>query len=143
MNKFQIAIPLLLGMIILNGCCHGPKSGGKVFIKATIKQLSEKPNKYQNKSVEITGYLRNAGVNYFTDIRLVLEDGSGNAISVRPWVPLGVPPPRPGVEKRPRPKVMSDYLGKKLLIKGLWQAEEGKHILMVDEAVILEIKEDQ
>lgn len=141
MNKFQIAISLILGMIALGGCCHGPKNGEKVFIKTTIKQLSEKPNKYENKSVEITGYLRNAGVNYFTDIRLVLEDGLGNAVSVRPWLPLEVPPPRPGVEKRPRPKMMSDYLGKKLIIKGLWQSEEEKHILMVDEAIILEIKE--
>lgn len=142
MNKFHLAIFLLLGVAALNGCCHGPKNGEKVFIKAAIKQLAEKPNKFENKSMEITGYLRNAGVNYFTDIRLVLEDGLGNSISVRPWLPLEVPPPRPGMEKRPRPKMMSDYLGKRVTIKGLWQSEEEKHILMVDEAVVLETKED-
>jgi len=79
----------------------------------SVRALAETPEAYFGRRIEVSGQLENAGTNYFTDLRVVLEDSEGNAIYVTPWLPLEFPPSPPGVS-RPRPPTLSDYLGKRV-----------------------------
>jgi len=132
-QKKSIAF-VLLASCVLGACCHGPQKNGTDYKSVTVSQLIENPARYSNRNIAITGYLKNAGDNYFTGLRLILEDGKGGSITVRPWAPLEVPPSRPGPVKRERPRVMSDFLNRQLKLKGSWQEENGAYHLVVSEA---------
>lgn len=66
--------------------------------------------------VKVVGTLENAGTNYFTDRRLVLKevDGEGE-INVQAWLPMTA---QPSTDPGKRREVMSDYLGKKVILTG-------------------------
>ena len=103
-------------LIILVGAvpglaCATPQAAGP-SPRPSIKALAQDPAAFLDKDVELTGTLENQGANYFTDLRVVLRDGEGNAVAVKPWLPVSVPPgPKTGA---PRPKTLSSYLGKKV-----------------------------
>jgi len=141
MNKARIAYSLLLSAAMFWGCCHSPQKSTGNLRNVTAAELAQNPGKFLDKGVIVTGTLKNAGENYFRDMRLVLLDDKGNSISVRPWLPLEVPPPRPGPARRERPKVLSDFLNRALEIKGIWQRENDVYYLMVNEAIPIETTE--
>jgi hypothetical protein len=143
MNITRIIYLLLLSAATFWGCCHSPQKSADNSRNVTVAELAKDPEKFLDKSFVVTGTLKNAGENYFRDMRLVLLDDKGNSISVRPWLPLEVPPPRPGPAKRERPKVMSGFLNRALEIKGVWQKENDIYYLMVNEAMPVETTEKQ
>ena len=78
-----------------------------------IAPVAEDPARYRDSRLRLVGRLENQGDNYFTDLRVVLEDEQGAFLHVVPWLPVHLPPgPRRGAGKRP--EVLSDYLGKKV-----------------------------
>jgi hypothetical protein len=95
--------------------------------------------------VQVRGILVNKGTNYFTDQQFVLRDpDTGAEIYIRPWLPLSVGPV-PGGQRsstEETPGVQSDFLGKKVILKGHFSKGQLKGIgtvdlLTVDEAEII------
>lgn len=142
MNRTLVVLVISISTVLLGACCHGPKRNADEFRAVTVTQLLQNPAEYIGNKVAVTGFLKNAGENYFGDLRPVLDDGKGRFIAVSSWAPLEVPPPRPGPAGRERPKVMSDYLNRNIVLKGTWQQVDDKYILNVIQAVPEKIKED-
>jgi hypothetical protein len=130
-NKLLLAAAISLA---LSGCCHSPESPAADYKKISIEKLVKSPKKHLERRVEVTGQLRNAGSNYFNDLKLVLEDEAGRSLAVQPWLPLSVPPPRPGRDPGQRPRLISDYLGAIITIKGSWTSGDRGYLLKVDQA---------
>lgn len=105
------------------------KDGGEVSLedegkKETIKEIFLNPSLYVGREVIVVGRLVNEGKDYFIHSKFVLKDENSNALEVKGWVPLEIPPPRFGdLSKIERPKVMSDYLNKELCLKGKIESE--------------------
>lgn len=116
---------------VLTGCCHGG-TGTEGYNGMEISKLAGSPAGMEGRRVEMTGTLDNAGANYFTDLRPVLRDGRGNEIPVAAWLPLSVPPPRPGANAVSRPRLMSDLLGKRVRLSGVWEKTDSGHMLRVE-----------
>jgi hypothetical protein len=93
------------------GACAAPPAGAGGAARPTIKAIAQDPAAWLDKEAALTGTLENQGANYFTDLRVVLRDDEGNAVAVKPWLPVSVPP---GPKTGPRPKTLSSYLGKKV-----------------------------
>ncbi|MDP2806531.1 MAG: hypothetical protein Q8O74_00140 [bacterium] len=123
---------MAVAFLLSAGCCRQGLGTVKP-LRLKLSQLSANQEKYADKLIEVKGELNNAGVNYFTDLRVTLGDGQGNSIRVQPWLPISVPPPRPG-GPRNRPALLSDYLGKKLRLSGKWVRQEEGFILQVEKA---------
>jgi hypothetical protein len=71
------------------------------------------------KYVAVVGLLQNRGKNYFTDRRLVVTDTTGSAkasLPVKAWVPAEAPPGPSGLTASP--PLLSDYVGKKVILEG-------------------------
>ncbi len=129
-------VPILAACLLLPlsaGCCKRQACGGPAAV--TAAGLAADPGRYAGREVTVAGTLDNAGTNYFTDLRLELRDG-GSAVAVRPWLPLEVPPPRPGATAR-RPAVLSDYLGQRVRISGTVRREGETYQLEVRQAEII------
>ena len=131
-NKLLLAAAVF--GLVLGSCCHTPEKDAQDYRKLTIERLAKSPKKYLDQRVEVTGQLRNAGSNYFNDLKLVLEDEAGRSLAVQPWLPLSVPPPRPGRDPGQRPRLISDYLGTIVTIKGSWTSGDQGYLLKVDQA---------
>jgi hypothetical protein len=86
----------------------------------------------EGRRIAVEGILENAGANYFTDLRPVLRDGRGGEIPVNAWLPLSVPPPRTGDSGRNRPRLMSDLLGRRVRLSGVWQKAGSGYALSVE-----------
>lgn len=127
----------LLAAAALAGCCHG-REGSKSYKKVELSALAAEPAKMEGRRVEAEGTLENAGGNYFNDLRPVLRDGRGGEIAVGAWLPLGVPPPRSGGQAAKRPRLMSDLLGKKVRLSGVWEKTEGGYLLRVERDKLIE-----
>ena len=78
------------------------QAGEEKVMELSLKALAENPGQYLGKTFRVTGKLRNIGENYFTDLRVILEDDKSNSIYVRPWLPLEFPPTPPGPSDRRR-----------------------------------------
>jgi hypothetical protein len=131
MQKFLI-ITMTVAFLLSAGCCRQGLGTVKP-IKLSLSQLTGNQEKYADKLIAVKGELINSGTNYFTDLNITLGDGKGNSIRVQPWLPLEVPPARPGGYKN-RPALLSDYLGKKVRLSGRWVKQEERFILQVDRA---------
>lgn len=131
MKKYSIWL-IITAMVLSCGCCRQGLGTSKP-LKIKLSQVSAHQEKYAGKLIEVKGELNNAGTNYFNDLKITLSDGQGNSIRVQPWLPLSVPPPRPG-GPRNRPALMSDFLGKKLRLSGKWVKREEGFILQVEKA---------
>jgi hypothetical protein len=81
-----------------------------------VKALADAPDKFAGKTVVVEGTLVNEGKNYFTDLRVAVQDDSGEKIYVSPWLPTEVPPGPPGREST-RP-TLSQFLGKRVELTG-------------------------
>lgn len=131
MKKYSVW--LIIGtMLIAFGCCRQGLGTSKP-LRLKLSQLSANQEKYADKLVQVKGELNNSGTNYFTDLKVTLSDGQGNSIRILPWLPLSVPPPRPG-GPRNRPALLSDYLGKKLKLSGKWIRQGEGFVLKVEQA---------
>ncbi len=118
-------------LLAIVGCRQALKAGEVNNLK--IKQLARQPALYTEIQVKVKGRLENTGTNYFTDMKLTLADGKGNQIRVLPWLPISVPPPRPG-GPRIRPALQSDFLGKQVLLTGRWVKQDEGYALQVEKA---------
>ncbi len=125
----------ILFVLSAASCCH-QKTVAPVgtTLKVEIEVIAKDPVKFSDRLLETEGVLKNAGGNYFTDLRLILTGNKGGEIEVTAWAPLEVPPPRPGPNRPRRPKVMSDFLGKKMNLTGRLEVQSEKVILRVDKA---------
>ncbi|MBI4725811.1 hypothetical protein HY768_01065 [candidate division TA06 bacterium] len=131
MKKYSVWL-IVVSLLISAGCCRQGLGTVKPF-KLKLFELSANQEKYADKLIEVKGELNNSGTNYFTDLKITLGDGQGNSIRVQPWLPISVPPPRPG-GPRNRPALISDYLGKKLRLLGKWVRQDEGFILQVEQA---------
>lgn len=131
MKKYSVWL-IIAVMLASCGCCRQGLGTSKPF-KLEISQLIAHQEKYADKLIEVKGELNNTGTNYFNDLKVTLSDGLGNSIRIQPWLPISVPPPRPG-GSRNRPALMSDLLGKKLKLSGKWIRQEEGFILQVEQA---------
>ena len=131
MKKYSVWL-IIASLVVAAGCCRQGLGAVKPF-KLKLSQLSANQEKYADKLVQVKGELSNSGTNYFTDLKVTLSDGQGNSIRVQPWLPISVPPPRPG-GPRNRPALISDYLGKTLRLLGKWVKQDEGFILQVEKA---------
>ena len=81
-----------------------------------VGALLERADELLNHTVVVRGYLRNRGADYFSDLQTILEDAEGRAVRVDPWLPLEIPPPRPGARIGQRPRVLGDFLDKDVIL---------------------------
>lgn len=123
---------LIVPLVLSAGCCRQGLGTSRPF-RLDLSELTASQEKYADQLVQVKGELVNSGSNYFTDLKLVLSDGQGNSIRVQPWLPISVPPPRPG-GPRNRPALTSDYLGKTLKLSGRWVKQEEGFALQVEKA---------
>ncbi len=131
MRKFLI-ITMAAAVMLSAGCCRQGVGTVKPY-KLRLSELTREQGKYDGKLVQVKGVLSNSGINYFTDLKITLSDGQGNSIRVQPWLPISVPPPRPG-GPRNRPALLSDYLGKSIRLVGKWVRQEEGFVLQVEKA---------
>jgi hypothetical protein len=117
------------------GACCKRQACNSSVPAVSVTKLTERPAGYLGRTVTVNGLLRNAGGNYFTDLRLELSDGRA-AVVVQPWLPLEVPPMRTGAGGN-RPPVLSDYLGKKVKITGCLRKDGEIFLLEVQQAEII------
>jgi len=114
----------LLTVEFFLGCgqkCSTLNSGERRSPKLiSLERLINEPKKFVGKRVTVIGKLENLGENYFRNLRAFLIDEKGKKIFIKPWVPLEVPPPR---NEEKRPFVMSDFLGKKVKLIGIYQKD--------------------
>jgi hypothetical protein len=128
---------LVIGCLVLaSGCCRQGLGTVKP-IKLSLSELIRNQEKYGDKLIRVKGELVNSGTNYFTDLKIALGDGRGGSIQVQPWLPLEVPPARPGGQKK-RPALLSDYLGRQVRLTGKWVKQDGGFALQVDQAELTE-----
>lgn len=142
MPKIISFIAVLFVLSAASCCKRSTIQDGSVVI-VQVEQVLKNPKKYSSKIILLSGLLKNTGNNYFTDLKLALEGEKGGQIEVTPWAPLGVPPPRPGPNQPRRPKVMSDFLGKKMNLTGRLEDQSGKIILRVEKAEVIFDREEK
>lgn len=136
MREPRIFGGILALAVAMAGCCHGG-AGPQSYKKIDISALAAEPSKMEGRRVSVEGTMENAGGNYFTDLRPVLRDGRGGEVPVNAWLPLSVPPPRPVGNDRNRPRLMSDLLGKRVRLSGIWEKAETGHALRVEKDEII------
>jgi M6 family metalloprotease-like protein len=74
-------------------------------------------------TVTVRGTLQISAGNYFRNPHFVLSDDQGNRVSVSPWLPLEVPPVRPGSSIQGKPLTMKDFLGHTVALTGTVQLD--------------------
>jgi hypothetical protein len=131
--RYRILVMAVCAMAA-GACCKRQACHSSVPA-VSVAKLSARPAGYLDRTVTVNGLLRNAGGNYFTDLRLELSDGAA-AVAVRPWLPLEVPPMRAGAGGN-RPAVLSDYLNKTVKITGCLRKEGEAMSLEVHQAEII------
>ena len=117
------------------------ETGQEAIEAVSVKLITENPKKYLKKTVQLSGRLENEGENYFTDLRVILKDGQGHFIYVRPWLPFELPPSPPGSTGK-RPPVLSQYLGKEVELtavvdRGTLKKVGGVYLLDVKSAKVV------
>lgn len=94
-------------------CVANDSNSEKVVTTSEAKAAATDGDQAEIMTLE--GKLQNAGTNYFTDRRIVLKDSKGE-IDVQAWLPLTAAEPSSGSDK---PEVLSDYLGKHVVLTGM------------------------
>ena len=92
--------------------------------ETAIADLIADPQYYVNKTVIVTGFLRNRGSNYYTNPHFVIEDDTLKKITVTEWAPLEYMQPPPGSNITNMPKAMDYWLNKRLRITGIFRCSE-------------------
>ena len=95
-----------------------------------LGEFAKKPDRFVDQTITMQGTLKFVGKNYFSDpvAQFVIEDSDGNQVPVTPWLPLEVAPLAPGeLGPSERPQIMSDYLDKKVRVRGKVRFEPHKN----------------
>jgi hypothetical protein len=124
MRFFSTAVAVLAGSLCLPGFVSAQPASEKV----TPSELLAKKDELTNKQVTVEGTLTNSGTNYFTDLRVLLKDNkdSQSGVLVQPWLPVETPPRQTsGSSSTP---TLSDFLGKKVEIRGVLTDSVVKHV---------------
>lgn len=105
-------------------------------LEVSVREVKDMPEKYLDKRVVVKGKLKLVG-DYWKEHEWFIEDTEGNRIRVTHWArhEVALPFPLPS-EKRVRPKIMSDYIDKDLLISGHVKFDtKGKYYYVYVESV--------
>ena len=129
-----VAVALAVGGAGETRCAETPATPSPPA-RVPIRAIAQRPAEWVGKEALLTGTLANQGVNYFTDLRVVLKDDEGHALAVKPWLPTALPP-APGAG--PRPKTLTQYLGKRVELQAT--VRHGA-LRAVGETYYLEVKE--
>ena len=132
--RSALAIAAAIGLSV--GCAA--RSGGEpeAADESSHAAVAEAPQRFEGRSVRVSGRLENRGKNYFRDLQLVLTDDRGHALPVRPWLPASLPPPPPGGSKE-RPDTLSQWLGKRVELVGRIARDPSRG---VPDAFLLEVE---
>ncbi len=111
--QFALATAIAIGGI------WAAKADGEAPTHYKPSEVVANEDTLNGKHVIVEGLLQNKGRNLFIDRRLVLIDASGDSkasLPVKEWLPFEVPPNSSGQDQRPA--ILSDYLGKKVVLEG-------------------------
>jgi hypothetical protein len=124
MRFFSTAVAVLAGSLCLPGLVSAQPASEKV----TPSELLAKKDELTNKQVTVEGTLTNSGTNYFTDLRVLLKDNkdSQSGVLVQPWLPVETPPRQ--TSRSSSTPTLSDFLGKKVEIRGVLTDSVVKHV---------------
>jgi hypothetical protein len=114
-HPFLPARVAVLAAFFVAASLHAQPVAGNV----SPSELLANKDQLTNQPVTVEGTLSNSGTNYFTDLRVILKDhkDSSEGVLVQPWLPVEVPPnAKSGDTAAP---TLSDYIGKKVVIKGV------------------------
>jgi len=90
----------------------------KVVFEVSAQELVSNPTTYLNRAVQVEGIVKFVGEFVSARGEFYLEN-DGYQISVSPWVPFSVAQAHPSVKVKEEPKVMGDFVGKRVKLKGL------------------------
>lgn len=110
--------------------------GGFSAQRVGLFELSSDPKSYEGKTIETGGLLIQTSPAYFPKPVFMITNGV-DKIRVSSWLPLEVAPAPKGLKKR-RGKVMSDFLDKYVSISGRVVLEDGRPLIEVKDAKIME-----
>lgn len=99
-------------------------------------ELSSDPKGYEGKDIEVGGLLIQTSPSYFPKPVFMITNGT-DMVRVSAWLPMEVAPSPKGLKKQ-RKKVMSDFLGKYVIISGKVVLEDGKPFVEVKNAKAVE-----
>jgi len=124
----SIKFSLHAALVVAACWCAGPAAAQSVPNKVTPSELLAKKDELTNKPVLVQGTLSNSGTNYFTDLRVVLKDNTeaSAGVLVQPWLPIEAPLHQ--TDGKPPIAKLSDFLGKKVEIKGVLTDSVVKHV---------------
>lgn len=126
MKTHIIFLALLLSMT-------GPSSSAAVTAhRVTLLELSASPKDYEGQLIETSGVLLQTAPAYFPKPVFMLSNGV-EKIRVSSWLPLEVAPAPRGMN-RPRKKVMSDLIGKQVIVTGKVVLADGRPVIEVTDA---------
>jgi hypothetical protein len=139
-----IRIACLLALAVGVSVVRAEEPESKEAQRFVPSEVMAKGDRLAEKRVTVEGVLVNEGTNYFTDRRLVLKDTSDTTdggLPVKPWVQMEATRGQEG-QQMPGP-VLSDYLGKKVVLQGVLKEVSLKglgktKILEVESAKILD-----
>lgn len=112
------------------------KEGMKGELRVSLFELSSDPKGYEGKDIEIGGLLIQTSPSYFPKPVFMITNGT-DKVRVSAWLPLEVAPSPKGLKKH-RKKVMSDFLGKYVIISGKVVLEDGRPVIEVKNAKAVE-----
>lgn len=150
MNILISSFVLALSATLSNGCATASTQAVEAQPPAAEKQqpklvsladLVAKPETYGEQPIRVRGKLENTGTNYFTDRRIVLTDGKGHSLEVRPWLPLSRPGPSSRTQSGP---TLAEYLDHQVEIVGSLARRtepdrKSEYILQVKSAKVLDL----
>jgi hypothetical protein len=141
---FLISTVLVALTLSFEGCAQraepaAAQSGPKAV---ALSDLVAKPENYRDQQVRVQGRLENAGTNYFKDRRIILRDGSGRSIDVRPWLPLSRPAPSAQTEAG---STLAEFLDRQVELVGKLTMRkepkrENEYLFEVTSAKVLEAR---
>ncbi len=144
--KIIFGLVLVLCSNVIYCCKKGVKEHPAEAIAKplSIEALVKNPSQYIDSLITVSGILINQGKDYFKDLQVVLKDSIDNTIPVTVWVPIEIPPMQdPSI---PRPKVLYDYIDKKVELKGYLRSgkfrpsHDSKYYFEVKEATVVQGK---
>lgn len=104
-------------------------NAGNLTERVGLFELSSVYKEYEGKAIETGGMLLQMAPSYFPKPVFMISNGI-EKVRVSPWLPLEAAPAPRGMN-RPRKKVMSDFIGKKVTVTGKVVLEDGKPFIEV------------
>jgi hypothetical protein len=120
---FALAFVIVVAIAI--GGVWATKGSAQPLPPYTPSAVVADEDRLNGQHVAVEGLLQNKGKNYFTDRRLVITDASGESkasLPVKEWLPIEAPPNPSG--QTSSPPLLSDYLGKKVVLQGFLKEDD-------------------